>query len=99
MALWSSLKEPQLPVPPHVVRAKSRLMQALVTELAAVVGRWRVIDRRSTIFSRPCRRRRGPDAAVGEHGVTVPTLWARLGDAPGRWQSFRHLQAQAGWCP
>jgi hypothetical protein len=27
-----------LPVPPHVVRAKSRLMQALVTELAAVVA-------------------------------------------------------------
>jgi transposase len=36
---------------------------------------------------------------VGEHGVTVPTLWARLGDAPGRWQSFRHLQAHAGMVP
>ena len=36
--LWTSLKAPQLPVPPHVVRAKSRLMQALVTELAAVVA-------------------------------------------------------------
>lgn len=36
--LWGSLKQPQLPVPPHVVRAKSRLMQALVTELAAVAA-------------------------------------------------------------
>jgi transposase len=36
---------------------------------------------------------------IGEHGITAPTLWARLGDAPGRWESFRHLQAQAGAVP
>ncbi|HLB38047.1 MAG TPA: hypothetical protein VJL31_15860, partial [Gemmatimonadales bacterium] len=36
--LWTKLQQPQLPVPPHVVRAKSRLMQALVTELTAVVA-------------------------------------------------------------
>src|SRR4029434_764247 len=36
--LGTSLQQPQLPVPPHVVRAKSRLMQALVTELTAVVA-------------------------------------------------------------
>jgi transposase len=36
---------------------------------------------------------------IGDHGITAPTLWARLGDAPGRWQSFRHLQAQAGTVP
>lgn len=34
---WTALKPPQLPVPAHVVRAKSRLMQALVAELAVVV--------------------------------------------------------------
>ena len=34
-----------------------------------------------------------------EHGITAPTLWARLGDAPGRWESFQHLQAQAGSVP
>jgi hypothetical protein len=33
---------------------------------------------------------------IGNHGIMAPTLWARLGDAPGRWESFRHLQAQAG---
>ena len=36
---------------------------------------------------------------IGKHGITAPTLWARLGDAPGRWESFRHLQAQAGTVP
>src|SRR5262249_42259942 len=36
---------------------------------------------------------------IGKHGITAPTLWARLGDAPGRWVSFRHLQAQAGAVP
>src|SRR5262249_1194165 len=33
---------------------------------------------------------------IGDHGITAPSLWARLGDAPERWESFRHLQAQAG---
>jgi transposase len=36
---------------------------------------------------------------IGDHGITAPTLWAWLGDAPGRWQSFRHVQAQAGVVP
>ena len=36
---------------------------------------------------------------IGMHGITAPTRWARLGDAPGRWESFRHLQAQAGTVP
>jgi transposase len=98
--LWSRLKAPQLPVPSHVVRAKSRLMQALVRELAAVVaavGSYRqAIDDFFATLPAAAQARTLP---VGEHGVTVPTLWARLGDAPGRWQSFRHLQAQAGMVP
>jgi hypothetical protein len=98
--LWGSLKQPQLPVPPHVVRAKSRLMQALVTELAAVVAA--VASYRQAIddfFASMPAAAWARTLPVGEHGVTVPTLWARLGDAPGRWQSFRHLQAQAGMVP
>jgi transposase len=94
------LQQPQLPVPPHVVRAKSRLMQALVTELAAVVPA--VASYRQAIddfFATMPAAARARTLPVGEHGVTVPTLWARLGDAPGRWQSFRHLQAQAGMVP
>ncbi len=84
MELWTSLKAPQLPVPPHVVRAKSRLMQALVTELAAVVAV--VASYRQAIdafFATMPAAAWARTLPVGEHGVTVPTLWARLGDAPG----------------
>lgn len=35
----------------------------------------------------------------GKSGTTVPMLWAELGDAKSRWQSFRHLQAEAGGVP
>src|SRR5262249_657998 len=34
-----------------------------------------------------------------ESGTTVPSLYAELGDAVGRWQSFRHLQGHAGTVP
>jgi hypothetical protein len=99
-ALWATLKQPQLPVPPHVVRAKSRLMQALVRELATVIEA--VASYRKAIddfFATMPAAQWARTLPVGEHGVTVPTLWARLGDAPGRWQSFRHVQAQAGMVP
>src|SRR3989442_6374195 len=36
---------------------------------------------------------------IGANGIAVSTLGTRLGDAPGRWESFRHLQAQAGTVP
>jgi transposase len=29
----------------------------------------------------------------------VPTIWAELGDAPGRWASWQHLQGHAGAVP
>jgi hypothetical protein len=35
----------------------------------------------------------------GKSGTTVPALWAELGDALDRWESFRHLQAEAGAIP
>jgi hypothetical protein len=35
----------------------------------------------------------------GKSGTTVAKLWAELGDANNRWQSFRHLQAEAGEVP
>ena len=35
----------------------------------------------------------------GKSGTTVPMLWAELGDAKSRWESFRHLQAEAGGVP
>src|SRR5262249_35123447 len=98
--LGTRLKAPQLPVPPHVGRAKSRLMQALIAELTAMVAamasyRQAIDDFFATMPAAAWAR----TLPVGEHGVMVPTLWARLGDAPGRWESFRHLQAQAGMVP
>lgn len=98
--LWQLLQAPQLPVPAHVVRAKARLMRALVAELAtvgtAVEEYRRAID---DFFAALPAAQWARTLPVGEHGVIVPTIWARLGDAPGRWQSFRHVQAQAGMVP
>jgi hypothetical protein len=35
----------------------------------------------------------------GKSGTIVAMLWAELGDAKSRWESFRHLQAEAGAVP
>lgn len=99
-ALWAVLQQPQLPVPAHVVRAKARLMQSLVEQLTPVVTA--VAQYRKAIddfFARMPAAQWARTLPIGKHGITAPTLWARLGDAPGRWESFRHLQAQAGAVP
>ena len=36
--LWALFRQPQLPVPAHVVRAKARLMRALMAQLMPVVA-------------------------------------------------------------
>jgi hypothetical protein len=98
--LWPVLQQPQLPVPAHVSRAKSQLMLALVAALAPVVDA--VATYRQAIddfFARMPAAQWARTLPVGKLGLTVPTLWARLGDAPARWTSFRHLQAQAGTVP
>jgi transposase len=98
--LWQVLQQPQLPVPPHVVRAKVRLMRSLVEQLTPVVAA--VAQYRKAIedfFANMPAAQWARTLPIGKHGITAPTLWARLGDAPGRWESFRHLQAQAGTVP
>jgi transposase len=98
--LWGVFQQPQLPVPAHVVRAKARLMQSLVEQLAPVVAA--VAQYRKAIddfFASMPAAQWARTLPIGKHGITAPTLWARLGDAPGRWESFRHLQAQAGAVP
>ena len=98
--VWEILRQPQLPVPGHVVRAKTRLMLALVAELTVVVDA--VTSYREAIedfFASMPAATWARTLPAGESGITVPTLCARLGDAPARWQSFRHLQAQAGMVP
>jgi len=99
-ALWGLLQAPQLPVPAHVVRAEARWMQALVKQLAPVVDEVAAYRREiETFFAALPAATWARTLPAGQGGITVPTLWARLGDAPGRWSSFRHLQAQAGMVP
>lgn len=100
VALWERLQPPQLPVPAHVVRAKARLVRALVAQLGATVRaveeyREAVEDFFATLPAADWAR----TLPGGKSGALIPTLWAELGDAPGRWQSFPHLQGQAGMVP
>src|SRR5512138_187850 len=98
--LWAVLRQPQMPVPAHVVRAKARLMRSLVEQLRPVVAA--VAEYRKAIddfFAHMPAAQWARTLPIGKHGITAPTLWARLGDAPGRWESFRHLQAHAGTVP
>jgi transposase len=98
--LWDLLQQPQLPVPAHVVRAKARLIQVLLAQLlpvVAAVGHYR--EAIEDFFASMPAAQWARSLPIGKHGITAPTLWARLGDAPGRWASFRHLQAQAGAVP
>jgi len=98
--LWALRRQPQLPVPAHVVRAKARLMRTWVEQLmpvgAAVAQYRKAID---DFFASMPAAQWARTLPIGKHGITAPTLGARLGDAPGRWESFRHLQAHAGTVP
>jgi len=83
-----------------VVRAKARLTRGLVAELRSVVAV--VEEYREAVedfFANMPRAQWARTLPIGKHGITAPTLWALLGDAPGRWESFRHLQAHAGTVP
>lgn len=98
--LWEVLKQAQLPMPEHVVRAKSRLVGVLVEQLRGslkAVGAYeQEIERFFACMPAAKLSERLPG---GKGGTTVPSLWAELGDAVGRWESFGHLQAQAGAVP
>ncbi|MGH8910749.1 MAG: IS110 family transposase [Egibacteraceae bacterium] len=99
-ALWEILQQPPLPIPPGVVRAKARLVGALLrqltTTLTAVEEYRAEVDR---FFATLPAAEWARTLPAGRSGTTLPTLWAELGDAPGRWQSWQHLQAQAGSVP
>jgi hypothetical protein len=98
--LWELAKAPQMNIPGHVVRAKERLVQVLIAELRVVreaVADYRiVIDR---FFASMPASEVARTLPAGKSGVVVPTIWAEIGDVLGRWESFRHLQAQAGTVP
>jgi len=98
--LWERLKKPQLPIPPHVVRAKARLVKVLVAQLraaATAVEQYR--EEVESFFASMPAAELTKKLPGGKSGATVPSLWAELGDAGGRWESFQHLQAQAGSVP
>jgi hypothetical protein len=87
-------------VPAHVVRVQARLVAALLEQLDVTVttvsSYRRVID---DFFARMPAATWARTLPGGRSGTTVPSLYAELGDAAGRWQSFRHLQGHGGAVP
>ena len=97
---WELLSQPPITVPAHVARAKSRLLRALVAQLrliGATLGEYKA-EIKDLFPSMPVAEV-ARSLPGGKSGVSVPSLWAELGDAPGRWESFQHLQGQAGAVP
>jgi len=98
--LWDKLNKPQLAVPAHVVRAKAKLLAALVMQLEASV---KAVDSYSqevqSFFAAMPAAEIAKTLPGGKSGTTVASIWAELGDAPKRWNSFRHLQAEGGAVP
>jgi transposase len=98
--LWEKLNKPQLPIPEHVVRTKAKLLLALVVQLEAsvkAVGSYS--EEVEDFFADMPAAEIAKRLPGGKSGTTVPRIWAELGDAKSRWQSFRHLQAEGGTVP
>lgn len=98
--LWEGLKRPQLAMPEHVVRAKARLVGVLVEQLRTLIE---ALDKYSKevedFFAAMPAAKLTEKLPGGKSGTLMPSVWAELGDAQGRWESFKHLQAQAGTVP
>lgn len=100
MELWEKLNKPQLPIPPHVVRAKAKLLAALLTQLQACVKAVNSYSEEiQSFFAAMPAAEIAKTLPGGKSGTTVATIWAEVGDAQKRWNSFRHLQAEAGTVP
>jgi transposase len=98
--LWEKLSKAQLAIPEHVVRAKAKLLLALVVQLEALIPE--VESYREEVerfFASMPAAELVKTLPGGKSGTTIVKLWAELGDANNRWQSFRHLQAEAGGVP
>ena len=98
-ALWKALQQPQIPVPAHVVRAKQRLVTALLLQLETVVQA--VDDYREAVmdFFAQLPAAEWASTLPASQGTLVPTIWAELGDTLGRWRSWQHLQGHSGVVP
>jgi transposase len=98
--LWEKLSQPQLKIPEHVVRAKAQLLLVLVIQLKSLTEAVKSYsDKVERFFASMPAAELVQTLPGGKSGTTVPMLWAELGDAHSRWQSFRHLQAEAGGVP
>ena len=98
--LWEKLSQPQLAVAEHVVRAKAQLLAVLVVQLKTLVQAVESYSQRvQRFFACMPAAKLVQTLPGGKSGTTVPMLWAELGDAKSRWESFRHLQAEAGGVP
>jgi hypothetical protein len=98
--LQTRARQPQLPVPDHVRRAKERRVRTLLRQLApvvAAVNEYR--DEVERFFVSLPAAHLTESLPVGGTSVTVASLWAELGDARKRWQSAAHLQACSGTVP
>jgi len=98
--LWALIQRPQLPVPAHVVRVHARLVGARLEQLGvtvAAVDTYREVI--ADFFARMPAAEWATSLPGGRSGTTVPRLYAELGDAAGRWESFQHLQGHAGAVP
>lgn len=98
--LWEKLSQPQLAIPEHVARAKAQLLLVLVAQLKALA---QAVDSYSEKVQRFFASMPAAELVKtlpgGKSGTIIPMLWAELGDAKSRWESFRHLQAEAGGVP
>ena len=97
--LWDKLGKAQLPIPEHVIRAKAKLLLALVVQLEALLPEVESYSEKvERFFAYMPAAELVKTLPGGKRGTTVAKLWAELGDN-NRWQSFRHLQAEAGEVP
>lgn len=98
--LWEKLSQPQLAIPEHVVRAKAQLLAVLVIQLKSLIEAVESYSEKvQRFFASMPAAKLVKTLPGGKSGTTVPMLWAELGDAKNRWESFRHLQAEAGGVP
>lgn len=98
--LWEKLRQPQIPMPEPVVRAKARLLVVLVAQLKALLPAVKSYEEKIEDFFASLPAAKLTKTLPGsKSGTTLPMLWAELGDANNRWQSWRHLQAEAGAVP
>jgi len=97
---WGLLARPQLAVPPHVVRVQARLLAAVLEQLDVTVRAVAAYREAITdFFANMPAATWARTLPGGQRGTTGPRLYAELGDAAGRWQTFRHLQGHAGAVP